>query len=434
MDSRRDRVAVLAAQDGSLSLAQLMVSADGVADICIVMDSGDDADPMQRAVAEQLAPTHLADFTDTAACLRLAHDLNVAAVVTFADSLCRLAALMDAQARGQDGGPVLWGRKDQQRTALFDAGLSRVRSARADDADALRAFARQTGYPVVVKPVAGASSRDTWILADEADAEKFIGGPLASGQLDGMFAEEFIASPPVRAPQLADYVSAEIFRSGGGPGCAAAFVTDRLPLAWPCRETGLLLPSALPADLAGRVIDTANRALATLGAGRGVFHVEVKPALAPEIIEVNGRLGGFIARLARYGAGADLGRLALSCYLDSARAVTLDWTRTAAVLLFQPPATARQVEAAPSRREAAKLPGVVAVDEITPAGSTLDWRLGSNKAAARIWLAADDREQLVRDLAEAATWLSARFTFTDSQRREVSDMSWIDKLRESARG
>jgi hypothetical protein len=103
--------------------------------------------------------------------------------------------------------------------------------------------------------------------------------------------------------------------------------------------------------------------------------------------------------------------------------------------LFQPPPTARQVEAAPSRRETAKLPGVVAVDEITPPGATLDWRLGSNKAAAaRIWLAADDRELLVRHLAEAATWLSARFTFTDSQGRKVSDMSWIDKLKESARG
>jgi biotin carboxylase len=438
MSSRCARVAVLAAPEGSLSLTELMVSADGIADVCIILDRSEAADPMLRAVAEHLAPTYLADFSDTAACLRLARDLGVAAVVTFADPLCHLASLMDAAARKEKAEP-LWGRKDKQRKVLFDAGISRVRSAPADDGETLWAFTQEVGYPVVVKPAGGVASRDTWILRDEADAREFIAGELSGGELSGMYVEEFIESPPARTPQLADYVSAEIFRNeaarpgAAGGGYAAAFVTDRLPLAWPCRETGLLLPSALPADLAGMVIDTADRALRTLCAGRGVFHVEIKPAPpAPEIIEVNGRLGGFIARLARYGAGADLGRLALSCYVGGAEASALEWTQAVAVLLFQPPSTARRIEAAPSRREAAKLPGVLAVDEISAPGCRVDWRLGTNKAAARIWLAAPDRELLLRHLADTATWLSAKFKFTDSEGQEVSDMRWIDRIAESA--
>jgi hypothetical protein len=431
--SSRDRVAVLVAPESSLSLPELVLSADGIADVCLILDRSDASEPMLSAVAQRLAPTYLADFADTEACKRLARDLDVAAVVTFADSLCRLTALMDAAARGEERPAPLWGRKDEQRRALFAAGVSRVRSARVDDAAALRAFIEEAGYPVVVKPAAGAASRDVWILRDEADTRELVAGAPGRGRLTGMFAEQFIHSPPARPPQLADYVSAEIFRTGPDREPAAAFVTDRLPLAWPGRETGLLLPSALPADLAGAVIGAADRALSTLGAGRGVFHVELKPTPpVPEIIEVNGRLGGFIARLARYGAGADLGRLALSCYLDRAPPVTLGWQRAAAVLLFQPPPAARRITAAPARPEAAKLPGVLAVDDIGAPGAAIDWRLGTNKAVARIWLAAADRELLLHRMADAVSWLSARFRFTDGDGREVSDMPWTEKIMEAA--
>lgn len=54
------------------------------------------------------------------------------------------------------------------------------------------------------------------------------------------------------------------------------FVTDRLPLARPFRETGLVLPSAIAPDRQQLVVAAAERALDAVGASKGVFHVEIK--------------------------------------------------------------------------------------------------------------------------------------------------------------
>ena len=169
-----------------------------------------------------------------------------------------------------------------------------------------------------------------------------------------------------------------------------------------------------------------------MGARQGVFHVEIKTkSPVPEIIEVNGRLGGFLARLVGYGTGERLGRLALACLLGHAQELTLRWDRCAQVLLFQAPPAAVAVTGAPTRREIRRMPGVVAVGEVSPEGTAVDWRNGTNSAVAWVWLTGDGHDELHERLVDLATFLSDRFTFVDADGRQVRDSEWLERVSKS---
>ncbi len=271
-----------------------------------------------------------------------------------------------------------------------------------------------------------------WLLRQEAEVEEFLArsGTGPNQELDHMFAEQLIVGETWAGPHRADYVSAEVFRPGSRDGAAALrFVTDRLPLAWPFRETGLILPSVIAPDRQQLVLKTAEQALDAVGASRGVFHVEIKTTSpVPEIIEVNGRLGGFVARLVRYGTGERLGRLALSCVLGRAQNLTLRWDRCALVLLFQAPPAAVAVTRAPARREIGRMPGVVAVDNVSPAGTAVDWRNGTNHAVAWVWLTADGHDELRERLGDLVAFLSGSFTFVGADGREVRGSEWLERI------
>ncbi len=412
-----DRLAVLAGPQASLTPTEVAAAADGLVELVFLVDrAGGAAAEQVRAVAGALAPTMAVDLADTDAGLAAVRDSGARAVTTFTDALCGPTARL-AERLGGPPAPA-WGRKDEQRRALRAAGVSRVRSAVVTGQASLRDFVGEVGLPVVVKPTGGAASRDTWLLRSEADVAAYAGaGP--------MLAEQFIVGEPRPQPQLADYVSVEVFRPGG------AFVTDRLAPAWPCRETGLVLPSVLPAAEQPPLVAAAGSALDRLGATAGVFHVELKPGRpAPEVVEVNGRLGGFVGRLVRYGTGVDLGRQALRCALGEPAELDLRWRRSVLVLLFQAPAGAARVVRAPSRREVARRPGVLAVDDIQPAGAAVDWRNGTNAAVAWVWLAADDGAGLRARLADLAGFLGDAFGFADRTGRPVRDQDWLDRITE----
>jgi hypothetical protein len=273
-----------------------------------------------------------------------------------------------------------------------------------------------------------------WLLRQEADVDAFLArsGAGPRQELDDVFAEQFIVGEPWAGPHRADYVSAEVFRPGGTEAAALRFVTERLPSAWPFRETGSVLPSAIGPERQEVLLTTAERALDAVGARKGVFHVEVKTkSPVPEIIELNGRLGGWLARLVRYGTGERLGRLALSCFLGHAQGLTLRWDRCALVLAFQAPAAAVAVTSAPTRREIRRMPGVVGVDEVSPEGTAVDWRKGTLSAVVTVWLTGDGHDELHERLVDLASFLFDRFTFVDADGREVRDSEWLERVSKS---
>jgi len=436
------RLAVLAGPESSLTPAEIARSADGFVDLWFLLDAADSGVPGQalHMVASALAPTAVVDFTDFGACRDAVRAAGAMAVTTFSDRYCPLAARLSAEIKGASVAWPAWGRKDVQRRMLRAAGVSKVESAEIGGRGSLRSFVRAVGLPVVVKPTGGAASRDTWLLATESDISEFLRLSGDGGARTGMFAERFIVGEPPVAAHLADYVSAEVFRFAAAGQASEnlfshAFVTDRLVPAWPCRETGLVLPSAMAPDRQESVIAVARKALDALSADVGAFHVEVKPGRpAPEVIEVNGRLGGFIARLVRYGTGQDIGRLALSCALGQYADLDLRWDRCVLVLLFQAPARADRIERAPSRREVARRPGVQAVDMVSPAGASVNWRGGTNLAPAWVWLAADSHAELRGHLLDLAAFLSEEFSFVDAAGNPIRDHGWIERITRGESG
>ncbi|MEO6703636.1 MAG: hypothetical protein ABI140_14440 [Jatrophihabitantaceae bacterium] len=432
------RLAVLIAAEGSLSPADLASSCAGLAELSFVADRAESAtehgdDSMLLQVAAGLAPTGLADFADPADCLAAVRQAGADAVTTFVERLCPLAAWLNLQLGADGGNQVPWGRKDLHRQALVQAGLSRIRSLPLERPEQLTEFADQVGYPFVVKPIDGFASRDTWLLPDRPAAAELAAG-MAHGehQLAGLFAEEFILSTGPTAPAMADYLSVEVFRAGGREP-AGAFITHRPPPAWPCRETGLILPSPLRPDEQAPLIDYAQDVLDAVGARRGAYHVEIKPSPSgPETIEVNGRIGGFIARAVRYGTGQDLGRMALTSVLGQPQQVELRWDRCVLGLLFQPPAAARRVVSAPSRREVSRLPGVIAVEDIAAVGSAVHWRNGTFGMVARLWIAADSHPDLQESFVRVTEFLTDRFGYVDAEGQPVRDLSWLATVAGSA--
>jgi biotin carboxylase len=248
-----------------------------------------------------------------------------------------------------------------------------------------------------------------------------------------MYAEEFIRSCGPVAPGMSDYVSVEVFRSGSvaGPVSGTEFVSHRTPQDWPCRETGLILPSPLPAARQQELIQFTGQVLDALSAYRGMYHVEIKPSpTGPEIIEVNGRIGGYMAKGVRYGTGQDLARLALASALGRPTEVELNWHRCVEALLFQPPPAARLVVRSPSRRELSKLPGVIAIESVAPVGTEVHWRNGTLGMVAAVWLTADDHDQLHERVTRISEFLTDGFDYVDEDGQPVHDRSWLAKLTE----
>jgi len=80
----------------------------------------------------------------------------------------------------------------------------------------------------------------------------------------------------------------------------------------PFRESGAFFPSTLDAGTADRVLAATREALLALEVTSGVTHAEFKlTADGPRLIEVNGRLGGFVNDLVGRATGVSMVRLVL---------------------------------------------------------------------------------------------------------------------------
>ena len=81
--------------------------------------------------------------------------------------------------------------KPAMKDVLREAGIACALSTRADDPQGAREFARQVGYPLIIKPPAGAGAAGTWKVRDASELEQVL---VESGVVDGneVAIEEFI--------------------------------------------------------------------------------------------------------------------------------------------------------------------------------------------------------------------------------------------------
>jgi biotin carboxylase len=275
--------------------------------------------------------------------------------------------------------------KVTQRKALGDGGLpvprcmELPRHPTPEDVDALAAVVT---FPVVLKPRYGAASRDTHLAADAAQLRVLVGQlPDSDAGMD-MVVEEFMADPSQHPSSwFGDYVSVESVVAAGRVSHLA--VTGRLPGAKPFRETGLIIPSDYPPKLLDAILEVASDSIAALGIRIGCLHTEIKVTDAgPRVIEVNGRIGGFVAPvLALASPGVDFfeisQRVALGEPVNFEELVPTP--EVGYVTVGQPPIGATRVVSVSGLDKVANYPGVDSVALNRRPGAEVDWRLGSHE-------------------------------------------------------
>jgi glutathione synthase/RimK-type ligase-like ATP-grasp enzyme len=290
--------------------------------------------------------------------------------------------------------------KSMQRAAFRDAGLPVPSCALVPSSPTpgeVDAIVDLVNFPVVIKPRYGAASRETHLAHDAAELRGFIAQLPASPGEPAMVVEEYMAgasSPP--SPMFADYVSVESVVVGGR--IAHLAVTGRLQQAKPFRETGLVIPSDFAPSLQAEILELASAAIVAVGTRVGCLHTEIKITDdGPRLIEVNGRIGGFVAEvLALAAPGVNLIEISLRAALGQAMDAS-DLIATEGVgyvIVRQPPQTARRVVSVEGLDVVAEQDGVDAVSLSRQPGDAVDWRLGSHEYVFSVLGAAPDYESV----------------------------------------
>jgi hypothetical protein len=304
---RRRRIVVLY-DVGSASPREISNGVAGVADPVFVVGGSAHARDMVP-VLSALGPVVLAtDVARTAAEVRGHGPTD--GVITFSERMLRPGSELAAALghRFHDRETVLrLTDKNEQRRALAASAATAVRSCRVSAPSEVDAALAVVGLPAVLKPTVGEGSRDTHPIEGAEQARAILAG-LSSGTGPVSFQlEQLLVGRP--SWPFGDYVSVESLTVDGRPRHVA--VTGKFALAPPFREPGQFWPAPLDPVDDGLVRSLTSSALAALGVVNGLTHTEIKLTPdGPRIIEVNGRIGGFVSDLARRCLGRDLIELA----------------------------------------------------------------------------------------------------------------------------
>ncbi|WP_051871703.1 ATP-grasp domain-containing protein [Streptomyces sclerotialus] len=341
--------------------------------------------------------------------------LRPAGILTFSEfriaDTARLAAALGLRYHPTADLPAIT-RKDRQRERFARAGIDGVRfrtvTAPEDVDDAIA----HVGLPAIVKPVLGASSRNTVAVSDADECRAMLTAVL-EGRDDGpaetaVMLEELLIGRDTAAP-WGDYIAVDCVADGDD--VRPVFVTSKFALAPPFRERGGYGGhSVVPEVEVQAVRDLACRAVRALNI-HGVADVEIKlTAEGPRVIEVNGRLGAWVDDLAVRSGTTDPADIAVKAALGRPYTVTATVPEhpVAFHYLIVPPMGARRVKAVHNVRALRELPHVDRVTVLAEPGESVDWRIGSRSNAAAVI-------GTVADHAELAATVAA-----------IEDVDWID--------
>ncbi|WP_369173679.1 acetyl-CoA carboxylase biotin carboxylase subunit family protein [Streptomyces sp. R28] len=324
--------------------------------------------------------------------------LDVRGIVTFSER--RLAAT--AELAAASGLPfhtpdVVAGLvdKQRQRARLHAAGVQSTRCEAVRSVDDVPEAAARVGLPAVLKPRSGAGSVNTCRVDDLGQLVAVTEEFMADGAAEYVLEELLVGDPGGAGAGFGDYVSVESVTSGGVVHHVC--VTGKLPLAEPFRETGMFQPASLSPVLRSQVLALTEAAIHALGITGGVTHVEIKLTPdGPRLIEVNGRMGGYVGALLRRSARFDLLRAALREALSlPVDLPELSFPAVEYVYFVTPPADSGQtLTAMHGLDEVAALDGVWQVKAEAAAGRSLDWRNGTEGHLGTVHGTAADHDRL----------------------------------------
>jgi carbamoylphosphate synthase large subunit len=305
--------------------------------------------------------------------------------------------------------------KTLQRRALRDAGVENLRFQHIKTVADIGRALESVGTPAVIKPEFGEGSHATYRIDDATAAARLMSAPPVIRTGSGLQVEEFL--PGRGNVPFGDYISVESVTISGTATHLA--VTGKFPLVAPFREVGQVWPPRLRPGEETEARNITGRALAALGVRTGLTHTELKlTESGPRIIEVNGRLGGFVEDLASSHGNGSL--ISLACAVALAIDAEIpDFTGEKPVVFnFSnlPPLDARQLIGVEGARLVRHLPGLRYKPLMRP-GAMLTAGVG----AAELDLIsgkADSYQEMFDSLRAAVSQLV--FRFKDLRGAEIS--------------
>ncbi|MEU9107577.1 ATP-grasp domain-containing protein [Streptomyces xanthophaeus] len=402
-------------ENGSVNPLELAVAATGRCGLVLVCDPSSETVrsvlPVLREIGTLVPYDARTPPEETAARLR---ELGVDGITTFSDLTIELTAEL-AGLLGRDyhspATATLLVDKHHQRARLAASGVPTPRhgAVRAGDTteEEIRAAVTAVGVPAVVKPRQGAGSRNTVLVRTVEEGVRTVRELLADGEPELVLEEYLVGDPTIAGAHWGDYVSVESVVHAGG--ITHVGVTGKPPLLEPFRETGAFFPADLPDPTRTALLEATTDALRALGVACGITHTEFKlTAAGPRLIEVNGRLGGFVNDVVGRSTGFPLLRTALDCALGKApHPLTVPPAgRVAYQHFLAPPLEARAVTSVTGVKQARALPGVRRVELAKAPGQPVDWRQGTQAFVGIVYGEAPDHTTLaerISQLGEALT-------------------------------
>ena len=388
MTSSPRRVVAIVFGNRSAPAMSLAEAASSLCDIVWVVNSREMSDPTMVRLLKKLGRVvDISDMTPSAAA-EVVGSTQPDGIVAFGDAQIATASALGAALGLEYHDAVVAERlldKLVQRQALRDAGVASPRcvalSSRQSPTEQ-DVVIRGTTFPAILKPRYGAASRETHRVDDVEQLRALARQVLEEQGEPDLVIEDFLSdptSPP--SDYFGNYVSVESVVSAGT--ISHLGVTGRLPSAKPFRETGLIIPSDFAPSLVADILSLATRAVNAIGIQHGCLHTEIKVTDdGPRVIEVNGRIGGFVAPvLALASPGLNFYEMALRIALGERIVVESLVSRdhVGYVIVGQPPIGARRVAQVTGLDELAHLPGVDSVSLNRRPGDEVDWRLGSHE-------------------------------------------------------
>lgn len=157
--------------------------------------------------------------------------------------------------------------KTRMKDALRAAGLPVARHRLVIDEEAALRFAGEVGYPLVVKPPAGAASQDTFRADDDASLRRALVGARSGGG-GAVLLEEFVTG---------EEYSFDGLILDGKVGFQSVSHYDPAPLTVmqnPWIQWRVVLPREVDAPEFDAIKAAGTRSLAVLGLDTGMWHME----------------------------------------------------------------------------------------------------------------------------------------------------------------
>lgn len=289
-------------------------------------------------------------------------DAAVDGLTTFDDALVEdlERVTCDLDMPGASGVSGAWDKLTQRRV-LNEAGASDLKVLPVSSMHDLAEARASIGPAGVLKPRRSSTSRGVVLAMSEDETSAVWKAGLQSAHQIYEQMMEFETGVG-----LAPFVSVETVSVGTERVHFAC--TDKLPLVRKHLETGHVMPSGRDAEALQVIRGLVTRALDALDVRDRVTHTEVGlTSTGPQVIEVNGRLGGFVNGLARRTYGLDACRMALDAAtrcVDHASTEVLQ--RACAAALLPPLETDRESDVEHALRRLRGFDGVRAVESSSP--------------------------------------------------------------------